>query len=75
MRVLALNPGGCLDVERTFTFQPIDLDRWSTIAGIAWAQTPSDGFGEVYQAAKTPFLLPSDGFEAGDTSAWSATVP
>jgi hypothetical protein len=74
---LALDPGVCLDVERTFTFDQIDLDRRRTIVGVAWAQTPNAGFGEAYQATKapTPFLVFADDFESGDTSQWSLTVP
>ena len=72
---VALAPGECVDVERSFTFTQIDLDRWSTIVGVAWAQTPNAGFGEAYQATKNPFLRLADGFESGDLSGWSATVP
>jgi len=72
---VALSPGECFDVERTFTFQQIDVDHWETIVGVAWAQTPNAGFGEVSQAAKIPFLLFKDGFESGDLSPWSSSLP
>jgi hypothetical protein len=72
---LELDPDECLDVERVFTFTQVDIDRWPTIVGVAWAQTPNAGFGEAYQAAKIPFLLHAGGFESGDLSGWSEVVP
>jgi len=65
-----LDPDECLDVEREFTFTQVDIDRWASIVGVAWAQTPNPGFGEAYQATKNPFLLLTDGFESGDLSGW-----
>lgn len=73
---VALNPGDCVDVERDFTFQSIDLAHWETIVGVAWAQEPAVGFGEAYQATKTRvYQLLDDGFESGDLSGWSAVQP
>lgn len=73
---LALEPGQCLDVERDFTLQAVDLAHFETIVAVAWTQTPNAGFGEAYQATKSLLAaLLGDGFESGDLSGWSAAQP
>lgn len=73
--------GACVDVVRTFTFDATSMANPEDIAVMAWAQQPLPGIpAEVHQAAqiKWPFVEPAlfaDGFESGDLSAWSATVP
>jgi len=73
--------GACVEVERSFTFDGISMAQPESIRVMAWAQEPLDEFpAEVHQAAQLawPFTGPpvfADGFESGDLSAWSATVP
>jgi hypothetical protein len=73
--------GTCVEVERTITFDALSMASPEDIVVTAWAQAPLDRFpAEVHQAAqiKWPFAEPAlfaDGFESGDPSAWSATVP
>jgi hypothetical protein len=73
--------GACTEVVRTFTFDALSMATPEEIRVMAWAQAPLDGIpAEVHQAAQLawPFAESStfsDGFESGDTAAWSATVP
>ncbi len=73
--------GECVDVVRTFIFDGTSMAQPEDIVVMAWAQQPLPGIpAEVHQAAqiKWPFAEPglfADGFESGDVSAWSATVP
>jgi len=73
--------GACVDVVRTFTFDATSMAHQEDIRIAAWAQDPLGGIpAPVHQAAiiEWPFAEPpffADGFESGDTSAWSVTVP
>jgi hypothetical protein len=73
--VLDLNPGECVQVDATFTFSSIELDRWAGVEVVAWAQTPASGWGEAYQAATLSMTIYEDGFESGDLAGWTLTVP
>jgi len=73
--VVDLNPSECVQVDATFTFSAVELDRWPSVEIVAWAQTPASGWGEAYQAATMTMGLFDDGFESGDLSGWSVTVP
>ena len=73
--------GACVEVVRTFTFDALSMATPEEIRVMAWAQAPLPGIpADVHQAAqlKWPFAeaaMFADGFESGDTAAWSATVP
>ena len=73
--------GACAEVVRTFTFDALSMATPEEIRVMAWAQAPLPGIpADVHQAAqlKWPFVegpMFADGFESGDTAAWSATVP
>jgi len=72
--------GACVEVVRDFTFDALSMASPDDIRVMAWAQQPLDGIpAEVHQAAQLawPFVEVAfaDGFESGDLSAWSATVP
>lgn len=73
--------GACVEVVRSFTFDTLSMANPEDIVVMAWAQEPLPGIpAEVHQAAqlKWPFVeaaMFADGFESGDASAWSATVP
>jgi len=73
--------GACAEVVRTFTFDALSMATPEEIRVMAWAQAPLPGIpADVHQAAqlKWPFAeaaMFADGFESGDTAAWSATVP
>lgn len=69
-----LTPGQCVQVATTLTFSSIELDRWSGVEVVAWAQTPASGWGEAFQAAKFGMVY-YDGFESGDLSGWSSVQP
>lgn len=73
--VVDLTPGECVLVGATFTFSSIELDRWTGLEVVAWAQTPASGWGEAYQAATLSMLLLEGGFESGDFSGWSEVYP
>ena len=64
--VVEMVPGECVQVDSTFNFTVIEMDRWPTVEVVAWAQTPASGWGEAYQAAKLSMTLHGDGFESGD---------
>ncbi len=70
-----LVPGECVEVETTFNFNSVALDRWPGTEVVAWAQTPVSGWGEVYQAAKLSMTLHGDGFESGDFGGGWIVVP
>ena len=72
-----LNPDECVPVRQAFAFETVDLENAPNIKIIAFAQEPNDHSpAEVYQVGSTwPFRVFADGFESGDLSAWSATVP
>lgn len=72
--VVDLNPGECVQVDATFTFSSVELDRWTGVEIVAWAQTPASGWGEAYQAATLSMLFFQD-FESGDLSGWSSVMP
>ena len=79
---VAVPSGACVDITRTFVFDDISWAQQDDIKIVAWAQTPATLYpAEVHQAKvmSWPFTLPaelfSDGFEHGDTSAWSSTTP
>ena len=73
--------GACAEVVRTFTFDALSMATPEEIRVMAWALAPLPGIpADVHQAAqlKWPFAeaaMFADGFESGDLSAWSATVP
>lgn len=73
--------GECVDVVRSFTFDATSMGQQQDIRVAAWAQEPLSGIpATVHQAAiiDWPFAAPAffaDGFESGDTSGWSSTVP
>ncbi len=73
--VVDLVPGECVQVDGTFTFSMIELDRWPGVEVVAWAQTPASGWGEAYQAAKISMTVLADDFESGDLTGWSVVVP
>jgi hypothetical protein len=64
-----------VQVDATFTFSAIGLDRWAGVEVVAWAQTPASGWGEAYQAATLSMTIYEDGFESGDLAGWTLTVP
>ena len=70
-----LTPGNCVQEQHTFSFTPVDLERPYGIDVVAWAQTPTSGFGEAYQAEVLSLPGFADGFESGDLSGWTATWP
>jgi hypothetical protein len=75
-----LAAGECATVVQTFTFGPLSMMQVEDIKVFAWAQQPLFIFpAEVHQAAKIqwPFegAMFADGFESGDTSAWTSSVP
>jgi len=75
--VIGLAPGECVDVVRDFTFDARALTNRDTVVSVAWAQTPYDGFGEAYQAAKLAFVevfVDGDFDATGDFSGWSDVV-
>jgi hypothetical protein len=73
--------GACVEVVRTFTFGALSMATPEEIRVMAWAQAPLGGIpAEVHQAAQLawPFVeaaMFADGFESGDLSAWTLTVP
>jgi hypothetical protein len=73
--------GACVEIVRTFTFDALSMINPQDIVVMAWAQQPLPGIpAEVHQAAQIawPFVdagVFADGFESGDLTAWSATVP
>ncbi len=79
---ITLASGDCAEVTQTFVF---DTDSWNQqedIKIVAWAQTPASMFpAAVHQAKVMSWPFPAilaifvDGFETGDTSAWSEAVP
>jgi hypothetical protein len=79
---VTLAPGECADVTRTFVFDATSWAQQSDIRIVAWAQTPATSYPALVHQAKVmswPFQLPgevfADGFEAGNTSGWSAVMP
>lgn len=77
-----LTAGSCATVIRTFAFDAISWAQQSDIKIIAWAQTPSLVYpAEVHQAKVMSWPFPAtetifgNGFESGNTSAWSNTTP
>jgi hypothetical protein len=72
-----LNPGECVPVQQSFTFDTVDLTNSPNIKIVAFAQEVADHApAEVYQAASLwPFRVFSDGFESGDLAGWTLTVP
>lgn len=70
--------GECAVVFRSFTFDATIMAQQEDIKVAAWAQEPLGGIpATVHQAAiiAWPFAAPpffADGFESGDTGAWSA---
>lgn len=73
--VVDLNPGECVQVDTTFTFSSIELERWPSVEIVAWAQTPASGWGEAYQAATLSMTVFEDDFESGDLAGWSSVQP
>ena len=73
--VVDLNPGECVQVDATFTFSSIELERWPSVEIVAWAQTPASGWGEAYQAATLTMSVFEDDFESGDLAGWSLVQP
>jgi hypothetical protein len=74
-----LDPGDCANVVRSFSFGPLSMMQQEDIKIFAWAQDPLFIWpAEVHQAATVqwPFeaALFADGFESGDTSAWTTGV-
>jgi len=79
---ILVHPGDCVEVERTFTFDAVNMSRKDDIKIIAWAQVPADLWpAEVFQTAQMgwPFQMRegifADGFETGDMTLWSASNP
>jgi len=76
--------GACETVTNTFTMGTTSWNNQDDIRIIAWAQTPATGWpAEVHQAhemawpfpAPPPPALFEDGFESGDTTFWSSSMP
>jgi hypothetical protein len=78
---IVLAAGACTDVMRTFMFDATTMAQIEDVAIIGWAQDDlTFGPAEVFQAGQMnwPFWTEhvfSDGFESGDTTAWSSTTP
>ncbi len=79
---LTVAAGDCADVTRSFAFDSTSWAQQSDIRIVAWAQTPATSSpAEVHQARvmswpfPTVFALFVDGFESGDTGAWSNEAP
>jgi hypothetical protein len=74
--VIDLSPGECQQVETTFNFGYVELERWPGVEVVAWAQTPSSGWGEAYQAATLSMTVHADDFESGNLDGgWTLVVP
>jgi hypothetical protein len=79
---VALSAGQCADLTHTFAFDATSWAQQSDIRVVAWAQEPyAVAPAEVHQARiiAWPFApleeIFADGFESGDTGAWSAVGP
>lgn len=76
---LALDQSGCGVVTSTLVLDALATSRPKDLVVVVWAQEPlASGPAEVAQAAQTswPFAgVFGDGFETGDSGAWSAVAP
>ena len=74
---ITLAPGECLEVQGSLALDAPSSANPLDVMVAVWAQEPNPAFpAEVFQAdVSQTFLISRDGFESGDTLAWSATVP
>lgn len=76
-----LAPDECAQVVRTFILDVDSMARIEDVKIVAWAQEPAASIpAKVHQAKESswPFVevnVFSDGFESGDTTEWTMTVP
>ncbi len=78
---VAVVAGECAQVMRSFTFDADSMAQIEDVKIVAWAQEPAASIpAKAHQARVSPWpfietAVFDDGFETGDTSGWTLTIP